>query len=357
MALADIGQLWIPPPRPSFETNGNHAGAALDGTTVKRALIFQIPATGTLDKIVFRTGSFATPQTLRVSVQNLGGDGLPDGTYYGSSSYEDQASPGATTTYTITLTTPATGATKGDFKAVVIEWAGSPGAGQVLISSGVAQGFPTGLSHNGSVWSYQQGNVLLASVGYSSTYYNIGRSAISAVTTGTFKSDSTGTVPSGDERGNKFVCPATMRVIGAWFQGGGNTGTSAANYDIVLYETDATTVRASVSLDGDYGGVGAILRQVYFASPYTLAAGSTYYITLKPTQSSANCALIHDTVMNLASLPGGTAWSMATCVNSGTWSESTDYVARIGLIVDKIDDGAGGGGGSVAMPVSGSICA
>jgi hypothetical protein len=331
-----------------METSGNLAGAVLDGTTVKRGLIIQVPATGTLDKIVFRTGSFATPQTLRISVQTVGADMLPTGSYYGSSAQQTQASPAANTTYTITLGTPATGATRGDFVAVVIEWDGTTGTGQIFGSNGTTTQLPGGVSHNGSAWALNSTLIPLITVGYGSTYYDVGRSLITAVTGGAFNSSSTGTVPSGDERGNKFICATPMRAVGIWIQGGSTA--AGANYDVVLY-SNGGSVLASLSVDGDIAA-SASWRHHYFATPYEMTA-ATYYVALKPTTTN-NCTIQYDTVILQETMPGGTAWSMATRVDAGAWSESTGFLARIGLIVDQLE--VGGGGGSVAMPVSGRIC-
>jgi hypothetical protein len=333
---------------PSFHGITGNSTVGITTTLTRLGLRFQIPATGTIDTISFTIGSVSAPQTLRAGIYTLDSSGNPTSTAYGGMGYVTQASPTATN-YTLTLS-PTCSATKGDFVAVVIEWDASAGTNVFFngLSTSIFK-FPAGVRYNGSAWTVV-GTPSFA-VGYSGTYYDIGVPCFASIGTASVAVN-TG---SADEYAMPLACTFDCRAAGIWayFQAG-----TAADFEAILYE--GTTARATATVDGDLFTSTPQIGFFKFATPYELAAGTTYYLAIRPTTTTASTLSYYvvSAAGHVATFGGTDAMNYITRLDQGSWaSATTTRKFPVGLIIDKIDDGAGGGGGSVAMPVSGSLCA
>jgi len=306
----------------------------LDASTDKLAYVFQIPKSGNVTKIGFRTSTVTVADTLKITLQTVDSSGNPTGTLYGGSALVTQAAPASNTWYEVTLGTPAA-AIQGDVVAAVIEF-NSYVAGNLQITIH-ADGpkFPFINQNDAAAWAHQSGGIIM-SLGYDDGSYGMNNTLpITAFTSQAYNSGSTP-----DERALKFSIPVTCRVCGASI----NIATAAgANFDVVLYDTDGTTVLASVSMDGDVKGGTAMNRMVvYFPTPVTLTAGASYRLSVKPTTANS-VTVIEMTVNNAAyleAIPGGTTCILSTRTDAGAWSDTTTIRPKQGLIIDQLDDGS-----------------
>lgn len=308
----------------------------IDATGEQFAYIIQIPKTGTITKVGFRTGTVTTPQTLRVGIQTLSA-GDPSGSAYGSMVAGTQAAPASNTYYEVTLGTPAT-ATRGDYVAVVIEF--DSAIGNLNLAATTAwfnQNFPyVDLKAGaGPTWA-KGGQHPVGHLGYSDGTYPIilGCCPVSAFTTSTYNSGSTP-----DERSLKFRTTVPTSVKGVLLR----LGTSASgDFDVVLYDSDGTTALATKSvLAANALSTGNDLHRVLFNSSVRLRANTYYRLAVKPT-SANNVNLIQIDVTTAALLDnfnGGQDFHLSTRTNAGAWTDTTTSKPGIELFVDQFHDG------------------
>lgn len=306
----------------------------LDASTDKLAFVFQVPKSGNITKIGFRTGTVTVADTLKITLQTVDSNGDPTGTLYGGSALVTQAAPASNTWYEVTLGTPAA-AIQGDVVAVVIEF-NSYVAGNLSISIH-ADGpkFPYINQNDAATWTHQAGGIMMV-IGYDDGSYPITNTLpITALTSQAYNSGSTP-----DERALKFSFPVAVRVCGASIFVAPTAGSA---FDVVLYDTDGTTVLASVSMDGDVRGGTAINRMaIYFTSPVILTAGASYRLSIKPTNAN-NITVLEYTVnaaAYLEAIPGGTSCILSTRTDAGAWTDTTTIRPKQGLIIDQVDNGA-----------------
>ncbi len=145
----------------------------------------------------------------------------------------------------------------------------------------------------------------------------------------------------------KFQIPAPVRAEGCW----AHMIPAASNaFDIVLYAADGTTVLSNISIDTDQlsaNNTSAAVNFFTFDTFVDLAANTNYYLSFEPTTGTAITMYDFTAEDNdrLEALCGGKNFMLATH-NGTSWTDSNTRTPAIGLIFDKIDDGAGGGGSS-----------
>jgi len=351
MALQSVGSLvFIPAYWPSTlgGISVNTTTYLIDAAGEKVGLIFQVPQDGDITHIGFRTATVTTGDTLKVGLYNLDASGNPDTTspYKGMvAGTKVVADTDDNTYFEVALATPATGAVKGDFVAIVIEY-NAYVAGNMTIAGinagGVSFGCPYGDLFT-TAWT-KQGTVgtPFVTIRYNGTYYPIpavypaGTSGILSVTY------SVNTTPY-DEYGIHINLPVPVRVVGAWMSAAISAG---ANHEVNLYQ--GTTVLKSLSVDGDYTAGISVVRPQHrmFSSPQTLSANVDYYLSIRPT-TTANVTLPSLTVPSdaaAAQMHTGSWAYRVKRVDQGAWDTSdTTIFPVMGLIVDAFDDGSGGG--------------
>jgi hypothetical protein len=320
----------------------------IDASGEKAAVIVRVPKTGTISKVVFRTGTVTSSETLRVSLQTVT-SGEPSGTDYGGSAAGTQATPASNTVYTVTLGTAATGATKGDVIAIVFEFDSAVGnltfssiASSGQYSGSEFTGFPYSSLYTVS-WANPNARTLSACLEYSDgSYENMGVLPFSSIGSVSFNSSTTP-----DERALRFNLPFPCRIIGYWF-----LGDLEASADIVLYE--GTTAQLTQSLDfnerGQPGGSQRYLN--LFDSSYNIIKDTVYYLALKPT-TTTSVGLSRFTVETAAMMDcfnGGQNLYLGTRTDAGAWTDTTTERPFMGIIVDQFDDGVGGAGGMIVHP-------
>lgn len=327
----------------------------LDATGEYVAWIVDAPKAGTIDRIHFYAGTVtANGDGLRCRIETLNtADNLPSGTLVGGSSEvthvtttanawnRGTAGLGAVVTrgqaIAVKLASPAAGTTfNGVIRAKFDNHKGPGVEPPNILAPYLVNALPTGAAVSAGAMDfaleYNDGSI---------PYIECAIPASSVATT-SFSSSSTP-----DERGNLFQVPAPMRVIGVYNQivpGGANQ-----TCDVVLYDSGGSAL-ATIALDLDQyrlASVGSSLH--YFPTAVTLAANTNYRLVIKPTVTSSITVgqYVLDTSAGTTALReagvGGTTWQLTTRTDAGAWTDTPDTIACIGLIVDQIDDGAGGG--------------
>lgn len=340
MALVDIPLMAFPPVPPwqyvNSPTIGSSASTGIDASGERWATIFQVPKSGSIDRIRFATGTVSSSQDLSVTIQTVSAtNGFPTGTAYGSSSTETVASPAANTIYTVTFATPAT-ATKGDIVAVVIEWAGT--AGSVLFSrwggtSALMNNQCYGALYASSAWSKYTSAPPMFSVIYSdNTSAYMGAAPASTTTPNrAFNSSSTP-----DEVGLRFKMPFGARAAGVM---GWISPTAGRDTSMILY-SDAGTALATATIDFDStANLGGIANLVYrFSSTVTLTKGSWYRLTYRPdTTSPVTVGYLEFTdSYELGQIAGDDVYHCER-TDAGSFTDDTGAYTPIALMVDAID--------------------
>jgi len=330
----------------------DNTGPIIDATGEKVGFVFQVPKTGTIDRVCFRVRDVTTSQTLRAGLETVDATtGAPTGTQYGGSAVGTQAAPVQQTFYEVTLGTAAS-ATAGDTVALVVQFDSTVGnlrLGQIDgLSGGPRAGIPY-INHYTTAWAKSQSGVPLMAIRYDDgSYENIGAMPFASRTDTAFNSGSTP-----DEIGNYFTLPGPMRAAGVFA-----IATPTGAFDIVFYE--GSTALRTISVDPDVvGNAGAVEFFLRFSSPVSLTASTAYRIVFKPT-TTTNISVRQLGVLSTAMLdvlPGGSDWYKTSRSDAGSWTE--DNTARIwglGILFDQIDDGASAGGGvgpRILTPVGG----
>lgn len=350
MALASLGKILWPDPTRYLAYSGISTNANYQINTAGHRIgwVFQVPMAGTITKVGIRIHTCATAQLSRLGLYTVDGSGNPTSTGYGSSAY-GTFTPAATTYFEVTLGTPAT-ATVGDLCALVVEFDST--GGDMFVTGANGTWNPCSLGYVDkytSSWAHgSAGSMLMAHLYYSDSsgqWPDFGCAPFTGVcATGTFNLNTAGA----DEYALKITPPFKARIAGIWH----NYLTAAgADYEAILYE--GTTARATQAIDGDYNSISVSVRHCLFATPYTIAAGTTYYAAIRPT-TTANVTYRNYTLEAAKSEQGlGIPQNscLATRVDQGAWdATATTTLPSIGLIIDQLDDGAGGAGGLLTHP-------
>jgi hypothetical protein len=349
MALTSLGGgMFMPKPESFANSNGN---LLIDASGEKIGCVFRAPKTGTLGKVRFFTGTVTTGDTLKVSFQDVDmATGNPDETadQYRTIVVANSDDNAWLTTGLITTDGTDTGGkrsvTRGDLLAIVIEY-DSYVAGNMNVQNTTAI-----LDYgNGAYTCLKTGGTWVKTtntIGCFELEYDDGTLAYTDTLlpgAGSATTIASNTTP--DEAALYFRFPVGVTVGGAYVF----LDLDAAT-DVVLYDTDGTTALATVSLDSDVrAGLTANGTMVVFPTEIDLTANLWYFLSIKPTTTTA-VGYRRMTVRATASMDmfdlGQNAY-LATRTDAGVWGTTTTIRPRASLLVTKIHDGAGGGGGVV----------
>jgi hypothetical protein len=246
--------------------------------------------------------------------------------------------------------------TKGQLLALVMEW-DSTKTGEIdphgimnySTSGSQGGGLPYGMTHNGTSWSKaNSGHYPSFALKYDDgTYASIaplGLPISAGVSSRNFASNSTP-----DERGLYFSFPTGVKIDGGWIHLDLN---ASSPVDMVLYDTDGTTVLASMTLDPDVVVTNdPQFRRFLFSSEITLVAGAFYRLVMKPT-STTSSVMYEISVTSAAvmdAMPGGANFHLTTRTDAGAWTQTATSRPWMGVRVVAISVGysapvAGGAG-------------
>lgn len=343
-ALTAFEGVYVPPPFPSIYSST--VVALLDAAGEKAGVVLQAPKTGNIRKIHWRAGTVTSATDTDVRVETVSAtDGFPTGTLFGTNTNGTVLAAAITTNsfHATTLTADAA-VTKGDVLAVVITPSGTPNyqalgsfSGDYANSTRVPD-YPYNVAFIAAAWAkagFYPSILLEYSDG--SFAYQPSTYLASDFTAHTYASNTL----VADEHALMFTPPVDMVVSGAWF-----LADLDGDADIVLYE--GTTALATVSLDKDIRRTAnSGLYSVQFAAAQELAAGTTYYLSVKPTTTTSLTAysLLHGLATHVGALSGGTAFTYAARIDAGAWSSNTLRRFAAGLIISQLHDGASSGSG------------
>lgn len=349
MAMVSCGSiLWPDPSRfLAFTSISTAANYQINGSGHRAGLVFQIPKTGTITKAGLRIHTCASAVTSRIGLYTVDGSGNPTTTLYGGSNYAT-FTPAANTYSSVTLGTSAS-ATGGDLAALMVDFDSTAGDMFISLASGTANpvGFPYQVRFNGSTWAKSSANQwMMCHIAYSGDEYeDIGAAPFTGlVASATYQLNTAGA----DEYALRLTPGFKARVAGLWTSFHANAGGSM---DAVLYE--GTTAVATQTFDQDMQNPGGgAIRILRCATPYTITAGTTIRAAIKPTTTTVITYRNYTT--HLANQGGCLGLPSDACqstrVDSGSWSDSTTTIPGIGLVLDRLDDGAGGAGGLLRHP-------
>ncbi|RJO61098.1 MAG: hypothetical protein C4542_07370 [Dehalococcoidia bacterium] len=305
----------------------------IDAGTEKVHFILQVPKTGTVTHLGFRVGTITTGDDLKVGLYTVDpSTGHATTTAYGGM-VAGVVTPSANTFHEVALGTNAS-VTKDDIVAMSVGF-NSFVAGNMKISAmaaAIARAFPHVIH-----LAFKYGFSPLCTLKYDDgTYGALDCLPCASSEAITFSSSSTP-----DERALAFTPRMKNRIAGFWL-----LLDADADCDVVLYE--GTTARATYTIDKDIRASTAARIFTYrFSTPHEPTVGADYFLAVKPGASNVTLHefTVHDAaMMNLFS--GGSDFTFASRSDGGSpWTK--DATRRIwgGLIIDQLDDGAGGGGG------------
>lgn len=350
MALQDIRPMAYPDFRGGY-LNSTDSGVIIDAADEGVACIFQAEADDTIAEVNFRIRVHTTGATLEVRLETVNASGQPSGTLLAA---------GASGTVTTTgvgrencvITTPPT-VSKGDFIALVIKQpAASPGNCQINCHTpqGTANSFPYVMTDlGGSGWVRNNSfHAISATIEYGTA------GILPSVILGAHVGESgltinTGTTP--DERGNKFVLPHAVRVTGLTVR----QGTVAADVVFTLYDSNDNELATLTVPQNNMRNANQVSATFLFDDTVTLVAGDTYRLTYKSADTN-NVTMFGCTFDDAEDIGG---WVDRGYVQStsrtddGSWTDSETTLLWMGLLIDQIDDGEGGGAGSGAGHIIG----
>lgn len=342
MTMVNVGG-WLAWPT-EFSVNGGvfaYNSVLLDASGEKAANVFQVPKAGNIRKIWFRTSTITTGGDLDCRIETVGSDGFPTGTLFAANTNAAKTVANADDNVSLVsaaLTADAT-VVAGDVIAVVL-------VAPVTFNGSIAQ-YNTNLK---TLYGSARGaNALSAAYAFSSPYaitveYDDGTYApipgiVPATNQATTNFNSGSAQP---ERGMKFTIPFKCRVTGAMVNV--TQATNTATYDVILYDTDGSTVLASTSVTKALRQTTANLAHVLFSTPVTLTKGASYRLVMKAT-SVNNVGAIECTALAVATMGGFPSGDVAqlTIGTAGSWTETTTTRPLHSLMIDQVDDGTGTG--------------
>lgn len=362
MSLVDVpGGILFPSPIPlSAGLPALAAMSTVNDANDKIAYIIQVPKSGTLDW--FECQQFANTNNpdngLRFSFQSLSATtGAPGGVQDQfrtlTSGFGNRAwlvPPGVMTNDGTNGGTKRT-VTVGDWIACVVEFesftAGdSVSFAELNLSTGASGAASPTVNQYVSVFETAWINAIGAgpiALKYSDGTYGVLPLWWSPMLTINSTGFNSGSSPA--NRGIRFKNAFPCRVAGMWVR----FSAGDANYNVTLYD-NADNILSQTLIDGNFDvSAGGNNTLIYFDTKVDLAANTIYRLIISPTAASPNVTL-YDFDVSVAALmaavQGGVEWYSSNGT-TGAWVDSTANRAFMGLIIDAISDGIGGGSGGV----------
>jgi hypothetical protein len=320
-------------------------------------------ASKNLTRFGFRFGSVtkAGGSGLTVSAQNLNAGasqpGQPDETQDQTVAIANGNSSFASNTWIRTdALSAARSVAYGDPLAMNIEFDGSGRLGADAVQftglqAGSSMNIPGAVVKSSGTWTnllYLPNLVLEFDDGTFGTLN--GSLPFSAV--GTHSTFNTGSTPDEIAIGVKLPFPA--KVDGIWAITG---GTSTADFDVVLYDSDGSSVLASESIDASMLQTNS-RKYIHIPLAETAIAKDTlFYAAIKPTTAN-NVSLDYLDVSAAGHLQchfGGEDWCQYSRSDAGAWSATTTRRPWIGISVSSFDDGTAVGGGALGNLFGGGL--
>jgi hypothetical protein len=302
---------------------------------------FQAPKTGTIDRVLWQSGTAVGSPTVDVRLETVG-TGSPSGTLFGTNTNIVTGTVASSTAYESTLTAGASVA-QGDFLSLV--WAYNSGTSIQIALASVVNSMQLNLPQISTAGSYSliAGRLPYAAIRYSDgTYcpiapggvaYGIG-STISAYTSG--------------EKGVRFRFLNPIRASGFW-----TTHDPDVDVTYNLY-ADATApggtaIRSLTVATNRFIQKNAVVSQYNFSSSVTFEANTWYRLVGAPSGSPGTRFVIN-TIPSASYASAVATDHMLTESSAGSWVNTETILSQMGIVADGLDDGAGSGGGGLILP-------
>lgn len=357
MTLQDIGLIDL-----GFEfrgLGGNPTDSAItnDAAGEAWAFAFQVPKTGNIDRVLFRTGTVTTAANMAVTLETIGTDGLPSGSNYGGSAGVTWSPVDSDDNVTVELTlgTPAA-ATIGDIVVLRGEWSGSAGnlqIGYLTGSAGSGRGWPKVLPDTGSGFTLSTDGIPKVCLRYDDGTYCVPLGCVPPGGTGSINIAS-GSTPQ--EVGIWLNLPVAATIIGV--KSVGRTfGTTQTN-TLSLYTTPGGTPASQRSVAPNHNQLSLTNDwNCLFFNGYDISASTDYVLGFLQS-STNNLTLYYYDVANAnywGGFAGGSYFTWASRNSGGGAFTQTTTRKLVGSVaISKIHDGAGGGGGNANI-LGGSV--
>lgn len=327
----------------------------------KVSVMFAVPKTGNVRKVVWATRNVATGATVAVRLESLdtSNRSRPSGSLIHASASASQvvASSDDNKVFATTLSADIA-VTQGQIIAAVIANA-SPGAMEIACAASDQNetlGFPLMADYDGANWIYYRNSYLpMLSLEYDDGTYAPIHGVYPATSTVTSITMNTGTTP--DVGGMRFSLPFAARVRGCWLQQGGD-GDFVVKLVTDAYNQGAGTgVLASVAFDKDWSGAWPNHLQLLFDVSVDLSASTTYRLLVEPS-SASNVEIYYmgfESLAHMDAWEGGAHFCLSTAKDPTSGASWTDYnsgtfrQAFMGLLLDGFDAGGGGSGSAYAF--------
>jgi hypothetical protein len=304
----------------------------------KIGFVFQAPKTGTIDRILWQSGTASGSPTVDVRLETIA-SGSPSGTLFGTNTNIVTGTVASNTAYESTLTAGAS-VTQGDFLSLV--WAHNSGTSIQVALASVVNSMQLNLPQISTAGSYSliSGRLPYAALRYSDgTYCPIAPGGVAYGIGSTTSQYTTG------EKGVRFRFLNPVRASGFW-------STHDPDVDVTynLY-ADATApggtaIRSLAVATTRFIQKNAVVSQYNFSSSVTLAANTWYRLVGAPS-GSPGIRFVVNTIPS-ASYASAVATDHHLTESSGvSWADTTTILPQMGVVIDGLDDGAGSGGGLI----------
>lgn len=330
-----------------------------DSGTDRLAWVGQATKALTLDSVLFRTTTVTTGSTLEIRIETVA-DGRPTGTLFSATTNGTVvvADSDDNVWKTVVLTAAASISAGAFFAIVIINSSGTPSINFASWTSATigftGSNFPIVLQDTGAGTWGQIARAMVWAVESSGVPTRLPSLLPFAISNGTIN---TGTTP--DEIAAKFTMPFKCRVRGAVLSL--SNIAAAADYRVFLWDSVGDTeaeALADLAVDGDHTPSTAAdgSMSFYFATPVTLSAASTYYLGVRAETANSLIVVRANTGETGApadlykAMPSGAdfiqasrTWSAINPGTTGAWTDDSTLSPLFRLIIDQLDDGAGGG--------------
>jgi hypothetical protein len=319
------------------------SNATVGGAT-RMAVSLRAPASGDVDRVLFRVGTVTTAATLRVRLESVSDiDHRTTGNLLATGAAGTVTSPVSNTVYGVSIATPPNVTTGGAF-AIVIDTNGVAGnIGISRLNGHPLLANPYLTRWDGSLWAAGTGVVAVGAVSIGGVWRAMpGMWPLSDCAIASFSTNS-----SPNERGNLITAPADMTVAGVHWSPAETTATGP--FEFRLYDSSGGLLASASAPGGQMIPTNAFPASHLFTAPVDLTKGESYRITVRPTSGTniqiRNYAWPSDYAAALPFI----AFNPRRTTRSGTgaWTDTADAAEGIGLLVSAISDSAAGQGGNL----------
>lgn len=315
--------------------------ASMTASGHKLGVVFHAPRTGTIDGIKYRSGTIVNSPSVDVRLETVA-SGKPSGTLWGTNTNGNSGTLTSNATFETALTSTAS-VSQGDLIAIVFGWVSN--TSQIGLAQGgvwMNEQFPAVYQDTGAGYAVLASRMPQFALRYNDASYATGLGCFwfTALT-------NSATFSSG-EQGIRFRLPFTCRASGLWHTCDPDT---ALTFNLYADATSpgGTALATRTQQTNEFEAANVQVSACRFASSVTLAANTWYRLVASVSGASTRFSYLDvAAAAELAAAPGG-ADVYQTVSAGASWTDTTTRQPQMGLVIDGLDDGAGGGGSSIAF--------